>query len=48
MSLKAAEWLGAAVVGLLLAGALVYLFGSFFLMAAHVERRAGKRQVRER
>lgn len=46
MSLKAAEWLGAAVVGLLLAGALVYLFGSFFLMAAHVERRAGKRQVR--
>jgi triacylglycerol lipase len=24
----------------------VYLFGSFFLMAAHVERRAGQRQVR--
>ena len=46
MSLKAAEWLGVAVVGLLLAGALVYLFGSFFLMAAHVERRAGQRQVR--
>jgi len=46
VSLKAAEWLGVAVVGLLLAGALVYLFGSFFLMAAHVERRAGQRQVR--
>lgn len=49
MSTKAAhvaELLGIAVVGVLLAGALVYLFGSFFLMAKHVERRTGQHQAR--
>lgn len=46
MSLKAAELLGMGVVAVLIAGALVYLFGSFFLMAAHVERRPGQSQVR--
>ncbi|MCW1958511.1 MAG: alpha/beta fold hydrolase [Mycobacterium sp.] len=46
MSLKALEVLGLVVVALLLAGALIYLFGSFFLMAAHVERRPGQSQAR--
>lgn len=46
MSITAVEILGLVVVALLLAGALVYLFGSFFLMAAHVERRPGQSQAR--
>ena len=46
MSLKVAEVLAIGVVGLLVAGALVYLFGSFFLMAAHVDRRPGQSQAK--
>ena len=46
VSIKAAEILVIGVAGVLLAGALVYLFGSFFLMAKHVERRPGQRQAR--
>lgn len=42
MSIKAAELLGLVVVVVLLGAALVYLFGSFFLMAAHVDPRPGR------
>ncbi|MEI6251401.1 MAG: alpha/beta fold hydrolase [Mycobacteriaceae bacterium] len=45
MTLKAAELCVLAIAAVLLAGALVYLVGSFFLMAAHVERRPGQRQM---
>lgn len=42
MTLKDAEWLTVGVVAVLLIPALIYLFGSFFLMAAHVEPRRGQ------
>ena len=45
MTLKAAELLGLAVVAVLLLGALVYLIGSFFLMASHVSPRPGQHQI---
>lgn len=45
MSIKAAELFGLGVVAALLSGALVYLLGSFFLSAAHVERRPGPHQA---
>lgn len=41
MSLKAVELTALGIVAALLAGALVYLFGSFFLMTAHVGQRPG-------
>lgn len=46
MTLNAAEWLALGVVAVLIGGALVYLFGSFYLMASHVEPRPGQHQVR--
>lgn len=45
MTVKDAELGALAIVAVLLAGALVYLFGSFFLMTAHVDRRPGQRQL---
>jgi len=42
VTLKDAEWLTVGVVAVLLIPALIYLFGSFFLMAAHVEPRRGQ------
>lgn len=42
MTLTVAELLTLAVVVILLTPALVYLFGSFYLMAAHVDPRPGK------
>ncbi len=46
MSIKAAEILGIGVAGVLLGAALVYLFGSFFLMFKHVERRPGQHHAK--
>ncbi len=46
MTLKAAELIGLAVVVVLIGAALVYLFGSFFLMASHVEPRPGQSHLR--
>ncbi len=46
MSITAAEVIGLGVVAILLAGALIYLVGSFMLSAAHVERRPGPHQAR--
>jgi triacylglycerol lipase len=46
VSIKAAELLGLGVAVVLLGAALVYLFGSFALMTAHVERRPGQRQAK--
>lgn len=46
VSIKAAEVLGVAVITVLVVGALVYLFGSFLLMARHVDRRPGQHQAR--
>lgn len=46
MSLKAAELLGLGIAVVLVGAALVYLFGSFALMTAHVERRAGQHQAK--
>jgi triacylglycerol lipase len=43
--LKDAEIGTLTLAAVLLGGALVYLFGSFFLMTAHVERRGGQRQM---
>lgn len=45
MTFKVAELLALGVVGVLLGAALVYLFGSFFLMAAHVDPRPGQRHI---
>ncbi len=42
MTLKSAELLTAAGAAVLVIPALVYLFGSFYLMAAHVEARPGQ------
>lgn len=42
MTTQTAELLVLAVIVILLAPALVYLFGSFYLMAAHVDSRPGK------
>lgn len=46
MTLNAAELLAAVVAALLIAGALIYLLGSFFLMAKYVEARPGQHQVK--
>lgn len=45
MNIRAVELAVLLVAAALLGGALVYLFGSFVLMAAHVERRPGQRQA---
>ena len=45
VTLKDAELGALGIAAALLGGALVYLFGSFFLMTAHVERRPGQRQL---
>ena len=44
--MRAAELLGIGVVAVLLGAALVYLFGSFYLMAAHVAPRPGQNKAR--
>lgn len=44
--MRAAELLGIGVVAVLLGAALVYLFGSFYLMAAHVAPRSGQSKAR--
>lgn len=46
MSVRAAELTGIAIVAVLLVAALVYLFGSFFLMASHVSPRPGQSKAR--
>lgn len=46
MTLRTAELIALGVAGVLLAAALVYLFGSFFIMAAHVERRPGQHHAK--
>jgi len=46
VSIKAAEVIGLGIVAVLLAGALIYLLGSFFLSAAHMERRPSPHQAR--
>ncbi len=46
MSLRAAELLTIGVVVVLVGAALVYLFGSFYLMAAHVTPRPGQSKAR--
>jgi len=45
VTLKTAELCVLGVAGALLGGALVYLCGSFLMMATHVERRPGQRQI---
>jgi len=45
VTLRAAELLSIAVLAVLLGAALVYLVGSFFLMARHVSPRPGQRQL---
>ena len=40
--MRAAELIGIGVLAVLLGAALVYLFGSFYLMAADVEPRPGQ------
>lgn len=45
MTLKVAELLGIAVFAVLLSAALVYLFGSFFLMARYVSPRPGQHHL---
>lgn len=44
--MRAAELIGIGVLAVLLGAALVYLFGSFYLMAAHVEPRPGQSKAR--
>ncbi len=44
--MRAAELFGIVIVAVLLGAALVYLFGSFFLMASHVTPRPGQSKVR--
>lgn len=44
--MRAAELFGIGVVAVLLGAALVYLFGSFFLMAKHVTPRPGQSKAR--
>lgn len=44
--MRTAELLGIVIVAVLLGAALVYLFGSFFLMAAHVTPRPGQSKAR--
>jgi triacylglycerol lipase len=46
VTLHAAEYLAVGVIAVLLGGALVYLLGSFFLMASHVDPRPGQHQLR--
>lgn len=46
VTVKAVELVALGVAAVLLGAALVYLFGSFFLMAAHVDRRPGQHQAR--
>lgn len=46
MTLHATEILATGVVAVLLGGALVYLLGSFFLMASHVNPRPGQHNLR--
>jgi pimeloyl-ACP methyl ester carboxylesterase len=46
VTVKAAELLALGVACILVGAALVYLFGSFFLMAAHVEPRPGQSHAR--
>lgn len=45
MSLRAVELTAIGIVIVLLAAALVYLFGSFYLMAAHVTPRPGQHRL---
>ena len=46
MTLETAEWVTLGVLVVLLVPALIYLFGSFFLMFAHVEPRPGQSHAR--
>ena len=46
MTLQTAEWVTVGVLIVLLVPALIYLFGSFFLMFSHVEPRPGQRHAR--
>jgi len=43
---RTAELIGIVIVAVLLGAALVYLFGSFFLMASHVTPRPGQSKLR--
>ena len=45
MRLTPLELLGIGVAAALIGAALIYLFGSFFLMATHVSPRPGERQI---